>query len=68
MVWIVDNENKVKPLPIKATKAIGNQWLVEGGLKDGDVIVVDGFQKIAPDALVKPVLLVESPKQTLEKK
>lgn len=55
IVWLVGEKNKVKPQPIKVTKAIGNNWLVAEGLKDGDVIVVEGLQKIAPDAVVKPV-------------
>ncbi|MCE3255409.1 MAG: efflux system, rane fusion protein CmeA [Rickettsiaceae bacterium] len=53
-VWIIGAENKVAPLPVKAVKAIGNQWLISEGLKDGDVIVVEGFQKIAPGAIVVP--------------
>ncbi|MES2677342.1 MAG: efflux RND transporter periplasmic adaptor subunit [Pseudomonadota bacterium] len=54
-VWIIDAENKVNPAPINIVKAIGNQWLIKDGLKDGDVIVTEGFQKIAPGALVKAV-------------
>jgi len=31
------------------------QWVVLGGLKPGDRVVVDGFQKMRPGAPVKPV-------------
>ena len=33
----------------------GNQWVVLGGLKAGEQVVVDGFQKIRPKAPVTPV-------------
>jgi membrane fusion protein (multidrug efflux system) len=33
----------------------GPQWVVIGGLKAGEQVVVDGFQKIRPKAPVKPV-------------
>jgi len=54
IVWIIDSENKAKPTPIKVSKTINSSWLVEEGLKDGDVIVLEGFQKIAPEAFVAP--------------
>lgn len=37
------------------TTAQGPQWVVLGGLKAGEQVVVDGFQKIRPNAPVKPV-------------
>lgn len=53
-VWIIDSSNTTKPVPIKTIKAIGNNWLVSEGVKDGDVIVLEGFQKIMPGAVVSP--------------
>ncbi len=38
-----------------ARQAAGPQWIVTGGLKAGEQVVVDGFQKIRPKAPVKPV-------------
>jgi len=35
--------------------ASGPQWIVSSGLKAGEQVVVDGFQKIRPKAPVKPV-------------
>ncbi len=55
-VWVVDDKNVVNPRPIKAAKAINNQWLVTEGLKDGDVILTDGFHKVAPGATVAPTI------------
>jgi membrane fusion protein (multidrug efflux system) len=62
MVWLVDEKNKVNPKPIKTLKAIGGNWLVESGVKAGDIIVIEGLQKIAPGTLVKPVFEEENNK------
>ena len=50
-------DGKVAPRPVKLGGARGNQWVVLGGLKSGDQVMVDGFQKIAmaPKAPVQPV-------------
>jgi len=34
---------------------LGNDWLVTKGIKDGDRLIVDGFQRIGDGATVKPV-------------
>jgi membrane fusion protein (multidrug efflux system) len=54
-VWMVNKENKVMPKPISAEGAIGDKWLIKGGVQAGDVIVLEGFQKIAPGALISPI-------------
>jgi membrane fusion protein (multidrug efflux system) len=38
-----------------AQQASGPQWIVTQGLKAGEQVVVDGFQKIRPQAPVQPV-------------
>lgn len=43
----------VTPSLLDIDRAIGNNWLVTGGLKDGDRVVVDGLQKIRPGMAVK---------------
>jgi membrane fusion protein (multidrug efflux system) len=55
-VMIVDAEGKVTPRPVKLGGARGNQWVVLGGLKAGEQVMVDGFQKMMnPKAPVKAV-------------
>lgn len=55
-VMVVDAEGKVSPRPIKLGGARGNQWVVLGGLKAGEQVMVDGFQKMMnPKAPVKAV-------------
>ncbi|MDE2592978.1 MAG: efflux RND transporter periplasmic adaptor subunit [Burkholderiales bacterium] len=55
-VMVVDAEGKVSPRPVQLGGARGNQWVVLGGLKAGEQVMVDGFQKMMnPKAPVKAV-------------
>ena len=54
-VLLVDANNKVVMRPVKADTAQGNLWIVSDGLKAGDRVIVEGFQKAKPGATVKPV-------------
>ena len=54
-VWVVGADDKVERRPVTPAQAIGSQWMVEGGLKAGDRIVVDGFQRVRPGIQIKPV-------------
>jgi membrane fusion protein (multidrug efflux system) len=40
---------------VKVSAGVNGQWVVTDGLKPGEQVVVDGFQKIRPKAPVKPV-------------
>ena len=55
-VLVVGADNKPAPRPIKIGPAQGSDWLVLDGLKPGEQVIVDGFQKMmVPGAPVKPV-------------
>lgn len=54
-VMIVGADGKVSPRPIKVGGQQNAQWVVLEGLKAGDQVMVDGFQKLQPGATVKPV-------------
>lgn len=55
-VIVVGPDGKTAPRPIKVGSQQGNSWVVLEGLKEGEQVVVDGFQKMqAPGAQVKPV-------------
>ena len=58
-VYVVDAEGKAAYREITATTRVGNDWVVESGLKAGEMVIVDGTQKVRPGAPVKPV--VETP-------
>lgn len=54
-VMVVGSDGKVRPRPIKIGSAKGTSWVVLDGLKAGEQVMVDGFQKLRPGAVVKPV-------------
>jgi membrane fusion protein (multidrug efflux system) len=48
-------DNKVETRILNTVQAVGNSWLVDDGIKDGDRLIVDGLQKIRDGIAVKPV-------------
>lgn len=55
-VLVVGSDGKPAQRPVKITAAQGNQWLVIDGLKPGEQVIADGFQKMfVPGAPVKTV-------------
>lgn len=38
---------------ITTERAIGSDWLVSSGVKEGDTIIVSGLQKVRPGATVQ---------------
>ncbi len=60
-ISIVNAEGKVEMRPIKVGPRIGNLWIVESGLNEGDTVIVEGFQKAPPGAVVtaQPTTLEE---------
>lgn len=54
-VLIVNKQGEVELRTLSADKSVGNQWLVNEGLAEGDQVIVDGAQKIKIGDKVKPV-------------
>ncbi|MCV2360469.1 efflux RND transporter periplasmic adaptor subunit [Paucibacter sp. TC2R-5] len=55
-VLVVGPDNKPLARQVKIGQAAGNQWVVLEGLKVGEQVIVDGFQKMfVPGAPVTPV-------------
>lgn len=54
-VLVVGADHSVSQRTVKIGSALGNQWVVLDGLKPGEQVVVDGFQKIRPKSPVTPV-------------
>lgn len=54
-VYVVGAEDKAEARPIVATYRLGNEWVVDSGLKPGDRVVVEGIGKVRAGAPVKPV-------------
>ncbi|MEO7056078.1 MAG: efflux RND transporter periplasmic adaptor subunit [Caldimonas sp.] len=54
-VMVVSADGKVMPRPVKIGSAVDGRWVVLDGLKAGEMVMVDGFQKLRGNAPVKPV-------------
>lgn len=55
LAMVVDETSKVSLRPVVVDRAIGDQWLVQSGLKTGDTIVVEGLQRVRSGMTVKPI-------------
>jgi membrane fusion protein (multidrug efflux system) len=49
---VVGGDGKVEQRVLTTDRAIGTDWLVTKGLKDGDKVIVEGVQKVQPGAVV----------------
>ena len=54
-VFVVNDHKRAVLQPVRIGRVTGGQTIVEDGLREGDTIVVDGFQKIATGVVVSPV-------------
>ena len=54
-VMVVAADGKVAPRPVKVGTAQGGDWVILDGVKSGEMVMVDGFQKLRGAAPVKPV-------------
>jgi membrane fusion protein (multidrug efflux system) len=52
---VVGTDGKVAQRLIQASGTFGNQWVVEGGLQEGERVIVAGMQKVQPGTTVKAV-------------
>lgn len=54
-VYILRGDNRAVVQPVRLGHLVEEQWLVLDGLKPGDRVVVEGFQKFAAGDVVDPV-------------
>ena len=52
---IVGADSKVQQRMLTLDRAIGDKWLVTKGLQQGDLVIVEGMQKVRAGASVKEV-------------
>ncbi|MFB2553093.1 efflux RND transporter periplasmic adaptor subunit [Ensifer soli] len=53
-LYLVNAEDTVELRPVTAGRVIGERWAISEGLKGGERVIVEGFQKIRPGAKVVP--------------
>lgn len=54
-VYLVNAAGIAQTQPIVIDRAVGHQWYVSAGLKAGDQLIVEGFQRLRPGMPVKAV-------------
>ena len=59
-VYVVKEDGRVAAQPVRTGAVQDGLWLVSDGLKDGDRIVVDGFQKFVPGDKVKATAWIDA--------
>lgn len=53
-VMVVGPGNKLQPRPIRTERTVGDNWVVDGGLRPGDKVVVEGAMILRPGTQVAP--------------
>jgi RND family efflux transporter MFP subunit len=52
-VAVVGNDNKVSIRPVKVGERVDSMWVLESGVKPGEVVIVEGIQKVRDGSTVK---------------
>jgi RND family efflux transporter MFP subunit len=53
LVAVVDKDNRVSIRPVQVGERAGTMWVIDGGLKLGDRVVVEGQQNLRPGMTVQ---------------
>jgi len=61
VVMLAGEGDKVAPRPVQAGEWYGKDWVILGGLKAGDKVIVDNLMKLRPGAPVAPHAPGEKP-------
>ena len=54
VVLVVGAGNKIEPRPLETNRTSGDNWIVTGGLKPGDKVIVEGAMLLQPGTPVPP--------------
>jgi len=52
-VLLVGADNKVVQRQVTTSRTLGDNWVVEAGLNDGDRVIVSGLQRVQPGMVVR---------------
>ena len=64
-VYVLSADRKAEPRPVQAGEWIGEDWIIQSGLKAGDKVIVDGTARIfAPNS---PVVVADPAKEADKK-
>lgn len=52
---ILNGDGKVEARLLKASRTVGDKWLIDGGVQPGEQVIVEGLQKVRPGAIARGV-------------
>jgi len=52
-VYVVDEKSAAQPRPVEVGEWAGSDWIITGGLKSGERVIIDGVMRIGPGAPVQ---------------
>jgi RND family efflux transporter MFP subunit len=50
---VVGSDNKVSIRPVSVGERVGEAWIIESGLKPGELVIIEGLQKVQGGSTVK---------------
>ena len=59
-VSVIDSEGKAQNKPVTPGQKVGKFWIINEGISDGDLIIVDGYQKATGGATLDQHLLTKA--------
>lgn len=54
-IYVLDDKNTVVRRPVSIGSTTGNKQIITDGLKEGEIVIIDGLHKTRPGATVVPV-------------
>ncbi|HYO80539.1 MAG TPA: efflux RND transporter periplasmic adaptor subunit [Bryobacteraceae bacterium] len=54
-VYVVAANNTIEARPVKTAERVGNNWIIEQGLRPGDRVVVEGILSVRPGVAVRAI-------------
>ena len=61
VVMLVNAKSEVEVRSVMVGDWIDDQWIINSGLKSGDMVIVEGFQKVRPKMQVKALHYIPKP-------
>ena len=52
-VAVVNDDNKVSIRPVKVGERVGAMWILESGVKPGELVIIEGIQKVRDGSTVR---------------
>ena len=62
-VFVIGPDNKAVQRKVRATRTIGDKWLVTAGLRAGEKVITEGLANVKPGTAVRPVPAGSPPRQ-----